>query len=94
MVPFVYAFAARREAQASRGDDLGGRQADPRDGRHSHGAGQRGHDDHHRPRRHAGARGECVHPLQTPPPNRSLRTVGTSDIWCTVLCLELYCVLC
>jgi len=48
----------RGEAEAPGGHDPGGRQAHPRDGRHSHGAGQRGDDDHHRPGRHAGARGE------------------------------------
>uniref|UniRef100_A0A8B9BW77 histone acetyltransferase n=1 Tax=Anser brachyrhynchus TaxID=132585 RepID=A0A8B9BW77_9AVES len=48
---------ARGEAEAAREPDAGGRQEDPRDGRHPHGAGERGHADHHRPRCHAGPRG-------------------------------------
>lgn len=48
---------ARREEETARKPDSGGCQADPCHGRHPHGAGERGHADHHRPCCHAGPRG-------------------------------------
>ena len=51
------ALLPRGEAEAAREPDAGRCQADPRHGRHPHGAGERGHADHHGPRCHAGPRG-------------------------------------